>query len=64
MRKSQRGAFTPEERKAAIWALLMAILIAVLAMTLQQWMQPSLGPWGGDQAATSIPDVLDAQPVA
>lgn len=64
MRKSQRGAFTPEERKAAIWALLMAILIAVLAMTLQQWMQPSLGPWGADQAAASIPDVLDAQPVA
>lgn len=63
MRSSQRGAFTREERKAAVWALLMACLIAGLALLVQQWTQPSLGPWGADQAAVSMPDVLDAQPI-
>lgn len=64
MRSKGRGAFTPEERKAAVWALLIASLIAFMALMIQQWTQPSLGPWGGDQAAVSIPGVLDAQPVA
>jgi hypothetical protein len=64
MRSTQRGAFTREERKAALMALLVAALIAASAMLTQQWFQPSLGPWSGDQAAATIPGVLDAQPVA
>ena len=64
MRSSQRGAFTREERKAAMWALLIAIVIAAVAMLVQPWTQPSLGPWGAEQAAVSTPDVLDAQPIA
>lgn len=64
MRSTGRGAFTPEERKAAVWALLIAAMIAVFGLAVQQWTQPSLGPWGADQAAASIPGVLDAQPVA
>ena len=63
MRRTERGAFTPEERKAALWALLVAGIIAFMALMIQQWTQPSLGPWGADQAAVSIPGVLDAQPV-
>ena len=61
MRRTERGAFTHEERKAAVWALLIAAGVAVLAMLVQQ---PSLGPWGAEQAAVSMPGVLEAQPVA
>ncbi|HYD29038.1 hypothetical protein [Brevundimonas sp.] len=64
MRSTRRGAFSPEERKAAVWALLIASLIAATALLIQQSTRPSLGPWGADQAAASIPGVLDAQPVA
>ena len=64
MGSSQRGAFSREERKAALWALLIAGVIAFMALMFQQLTGPSLGPWGADQAAVSIPGVLDAQPVA
>jgi hypothetical protein len=63
MRSRQRGAFTHEERKAALWALLIAGVIAFTASMVQQWTQPSLGPWGAEQASVAMPDVLDAQPV-
>ncbi|NJC42416.1 hypothetical protein GGQ87_002711 [Brevundimonas alba] len=43
---------------------MIASLIAVMALAIQQWTRPSLGPWGMDQAAASIPGVLDAQPVS
>ncbi|WP_298744304.1 hypothetical protein [uncultured Brevundimonas sp.] len=64
MHSAQREAFTREERRAAVWALLIAALIAILAMVVQQWTPPSLGPWGAEQAAASTPGILDAQPVA
>lgn len=65
MGSSQRGAFTREERKAALWALLIAGIIAFMALMIQQLTGPSLGPWGAEQAAaSSMPGVLDAQPVA
>ncbi len=63
MQRTQRGAFTREERKAARWALLIAAMIAAAAMLMQQLTSPSLGPWGVEQAAASMPGVLDAQPV-
>ena len=64
MSSSQRGAFSREERKAALWALLIAGVIAFTALMFQQWTQPSLGPWGAEQASIAMPDVLDAQPIA
>lgn len=64
MRRSEQGPFTREERKAAVLALLIAVGIALLATMVQQAIGPSLGPWGADQAAASMPGVLDAQPVA
>lgn len=64
MASSQREAFSREERKAALWALLIAGIIAFMALMFQQWTQPSLGPWGAEQASVARPDVLDAQPVA
>lgn len=60
MRRTDRGVFTHEERKAAMWALLIAAAVAAVAMLIQQ---PSLGPWGADQAAASLPGVLEAQPI-
>ena len=64
MSSSQRGAFSREERKAALWALLIAGVIAFTALMFQQWTQPSLGPWGAEQESIAMPDVLHAQPVA
>lgn len=63
MRRSN-GVFSPQERKVALWALLMAGLIAALGLVAQQWGRPSLGP-GGVAAYESAPTpgVLDAQPV-
>ncbi len=63
MRRSN-GAFTPQERKTAMWALLMAGLLAAMGLMIQQYSQPSLGPGGVDAYMTaSAPGVLDAQPV-
>ncbi len=64
MHTTERGAFTREERKAALIALLIAALIATTGLMIQQLTGPSLGPWGVDQAAVSMPEVLDAQPIA
>lgn len=64
MQGKSRSAFSRQERKAALWALLAAAMIAALGLAVQQWTRPSLGPWGGDQVVASIPGVLDAQPVA
>ncbi|WP_332653160.1 hypothetical protein [Brevundimonas sp.] len=64
MRETERGAFSHEERKAAVWALLIAAMVAILGLMIQQMTGPSLGPWGAEQAAASLPDVLEAQPVA
>lgn len=63
MRRSN-GAFTPQERKTAMWALLTAALLAAMGLMIQQYSQPSVGPGGIDAYATaSTPGVLDAQPV-
>lgn len=64
MSRTRTGAFSRQERKAAMWALLAAAVIAAAAMTIQQLTGPSLGPWGAEQATVSMPDVLDAQPIA
>jgi len=63
MRRSN-GAFTPQERKTAMWALLMAAVLAAMGLMIQQYSQPSVGPGGIDAYLTaSPPGVLDAQPV-
>jgi len=63
MRRSD-GVFSPQERKTALWALLMAGLIAVMGMVVQQWSQPSVGPGGIEAYMTApVPGVLDAQPI-
>ncbi|WP_409603902.1 hypothetical protein [Brevundimonas sp.] len=39
-------------------------MIAATGLVVQQWTRPSLGPWSGDQTVATLPDVLDAQPIA
>lgn len=63
--RGSNGVFSPQERKTALWALLMAGFIAVMGVVIQQWSQPSVGPGGVDAYMTApAPDVLDAQPVS
>ena len=64
MRRSN-GVFSPQERKTALWALLMAGLIAAFGLLIQQWMQPSVGPGGVEAYMTApAPGVLDARPIS
>ena len=64
MRRSN-GVFSAQERKTALWALLMAGLIAGMGLMIQQWSQPSVGPGGIEAYMTApAPGVLDAQPVS
>ncbi|MFN3668056.1 MAG: hypothetical protein ACK4VY_01990 [Brevundimonas sp.] len=64
MRRSS-GAFSPQERKTALWALLMAGLIAGMGIMIQQWSQPSVGPGGVEAYVIApAPGVLDAQPIS
>ena len=63
--RGSTGVFSPQERKTALWALLMAGLIAAMGMMIQQWSQPSVGPGGVDAYTTApAPGVLDAQPIS
>ena len=62
--RGSNGVFSPQERKTALWALLMASLIAAMGMMIQQWSRPSVGPGGVAAYMTApVPGVLDAQPV-
>jgi hypothetical protein len=62
--RGSNGVFSPQERKTALWALLMAGLIAAMGMVIQQWGQPSVGPGGAESYMTAPPPgVVDAQPV-
>jgi len=58
------GVFSAQERKTAIWALLIAGMIVALGFVVQQWTHPSLGPGGAAAWSTaSTPGVLDARPI-
>lgn len=58
------GVFTLRERKTALWALLMAGLVATMGLVIQEWAPPSVGPGGLDAYATAtVPGVLDARPM-
>ena len=62
--RGTNGVFSPRERKTALWALMMASLIAAMGMMIQQWGPPSVGAGGVEAYMTvSVPGVLDAQPI-
>jgi hypothetical protein len=56
------GVFTSRERKAALWALVGAALIAASGVLVQQYSRPSVGGLDGDVSAPP-PGVLQAQPL-
>ncbi len=64
MRKTER-MFTAKERKTAFWALILATVITVVGVLIDQsWSRPSLGLYGDAITTASLPDVIDAQPVS
>ena len=63
--RGSNGIFSPQERKTALWALLMAVLIAIMGVVIQQGSQPSVGPGGTEAYMTAPPPgVVDAQPIS
>ena len=64
MRKTER-MFTARERKTALWALLIAMLITAAGVLIDQsWRRPSLGLYGATVSTASLPNVIDARPVS
>ena len=63
MRKTN-GVFSQAERKAFMWALIVAAMLVAL-VTAYDWIAgPSLGIYGEDMQGVSMPGVLDAQPLS
>ena len=63
MRTKQR-VLTREEMWIAVFALLAAAALAIFGMFIQDMIGPSLGPWGVEASADTLPGVLDAQPIS
>ncbi|WP_339872198.1 hypothetical protein [uncultured Brevundimonas sp.] len=64
MRRSER-VFSATERRVAVVALVLTVLVTVLGLTVgQSWSPPSLGPYGTDAyAVAASPGILDARPI-
>ncbi len=63
MRRAE-SVFTTRERRTAIWALLMAALVAALGLYVDRWSRPSLGPNGVEAYAYApAAGVQDARPM-
>ena len=64
MRRSEQ-LFSAAERRVAVVALILTVLVTVLGLTVgQSWSPPSLGPYGSDAyAVAASPGILDARPV-
>ena len=63
MRRAE-SIFTRQERKAAMWALLIAAIVASLGVIAEQWTHASVGPNGADAYAYApAAGVLDARPI-
>ena len=63
MRKKP-SLFTANERRIALLALLGAAVLALSLMALEGALRPSLGLYGASASAPSLPDVIDARPLA
>jgi len=64
MRRSER-VFSATERRMAVVALVLTVLVTVLGLTIgQSWSQPSLGPYGSDAyTVAATPGIVDARPI-
>lgn len=64
MRKTER-VFTVAERKAALWALVIAMIIAGTGVLIDMtFSRPSLGAYGASFSTASAPGVIDARPMS
>ncbi len=63
MRKKP-SLFTANERRIAILTLLAAAVLTLSIMALEGLFRPSLGLYGSAVSAPSLPDVIDARPLA
>lgn len=61
---TRQRVFTRDEMRIAVIALLAAAALAIFGMFIQDMIGPSLGPWGAEAAADTLPGVLDAQPIS
>jgi len=64
--RSSEQLFSAAERRIAVVALILTVLVTVLGLTVgQSWSPPSLGPYASDAyTVAASPDVLDARPIA
>lgn len=64
MRRSER-VFSATERRMAVVALVLTVLVTVLGLTIgQSWSRPSLGPYGSDAyTVAATPGIVDARPI-
>ncbi|WP_029416137.1 hypothetical protein [Brevundimonas bacteroides] len=63
MRKNP-NLFSAHERRVALLVLLAAGVLTLGIMALEGLFRPSLGLYGATGAAPSLPNVIDAQPLA
>ncbi|MEQ7155233.1 hypothetical protein [Brevundimonas aurifodinae] len=63
MRKKP-SLFTANERRIALIVLLTAGVLTLGIMALEGMFRPSLGLYGSSMSAPSLPNVIDAQPLA
>lgn len=62
--RDTNGVFSPGERKAFLWVLIVIAVVAG-AMSAYDWIAgPSLGTYGQDMRGASMPGVQDAQPLS
>jgi hypothetical protein len=62
--RNTNGVFSQAERKAFMWALIVAAVL-VGVVTAYDWIAgPSLGIYGEDMRGAAMPGVLDAQPLS
>ncbi len=63
MRKNP-NLFSAHERRIALLVLLAAGVLTLSIMALEGLFRPSLGLYGGAAAPPTLPNVIDARPLA
>lgn len=64
MPSKSNSVFSRSERRAALWAVVLAVAIAACGLMVQNsWGSPSLGAYAAASAPSALPGVLDARPI-
>lgn len=63
MSSKSNSVFSRSERRAALWAVVLAVAVAACGLMVQNnWGSPSLGAYAAT-APSALPGVLDARPI-